>query len=182
MLGAGHGGIEAIILGLVVLSSYVFMVIARTGDVSSLVPAEQMALLQQQVNYYWAMPWYMTLLGALERIFAITFHLSASLLVLQAFVRRSFKWVWLAVLWHAVLDGVAVFASQQWGPLVTELVLAWMTLISVAIIIWLHQPASQQSLSEETPVAPAAEGAESLPTLEPVEETPANLDNTRFDA
>ena len=183
MLGAGHGGIEAIILGVLVMANYIFMLVARSADLSNLVPPDQIGLLNQQVTFYWSMPWYMTLLGGLERIFAIIFHLSASLLVLQAFLRRNFNWVWLAVLWHALLDAVAVFVNETWGPLATELVLAWMALISVAIIIWLHQPASEEEGDEEE-ASPADEEsqAEAAPlALDPPEETDQNLEDTRFD-
>ncbi len=43
MMGAGHGGMEAIILGTLVLVTYIAMIAVRNMDLSRLVPAEQLA-------------------------------------------------------------------------------------------------------------------------------------------
>lgn len=89
LLGAGHGGIEAIVLGVLVLTTLVNMLILRGPDAARLVPPEQMALVQQQVGEYWSAPWGLTLLGAVERSFTLIVHIALSVLVLQAFTRRQ---------------------------------------------------------------------------------------------
>lgn len=164
LFGAGHGGIEAIILGGLVFLTFVNMLVLRNGDLSKIVPPEQLELAQEQIEQYWSLPWYASLVGALERVFAMIFHLSAALLVMQTFIRKQWFWVWLAVLWHALLDGVAVFAARTWGVYQAEGALAVMTVFSLAIIFALRRP---EPPGEE--VVPA--GAQTPLELKPVEES-----------
>ena len=173
MLGAGHGGIEAIILGVLVLIAFISMVAYRNIDLSGVVPPEQLGLAQQQMQSYWSAPWYATLLGALERAFTIPFHLSCSLLVLQTFIRRQSRWLWLAVGWHALADGFAVISAGIWGVYLTEAFIGMFALASLGIIFALRQPEPEQPLAPPLPVAP-------LPEIIPVEENPENLDTTRY--
>lgn len=141
MLGAGHGGVEAVLLGL--LSLYTVMQLtALWGEgapmVLSSVPVEQVARVQEQVTAFWALPWYAVLLGPLERLFAICFHLSASLMVVQVFRRRNLAWLAAAVLWHALLDAVAVYASSVWGIYWAEALLGVMAIMSLGVIFALR--------------------------------------------
>ena len=85
MYGAGHGGIEAILLGILAFIAFFQLSALRNIDLSTVVPAEQLSLAQTQIDAYWSAPWYVSLFGALERVAAISFHISASVLVLQAF-------------------------------------------------------------------------------------------------
>lgn len=144
MLGAGHGGIEAILTGVSVIASFYVLNAYRTGAMSlDTIPAEQQPLIEQQIQALFTMPWYGTLLGAVERLFAITFHLAASLLVMQSFVRgngRPGLWLLASILWHTILNAVAVYASNTWGIYVTEALLGLLTLGSLLIILRLRQP------------------------------------------
>ncbi|MGB9872917.1 MAG: YhfC family glutamic-type intramembrane protease [Anaerolineae bacterium] len=107
--GAGHGGIESVLLGLSVLSGFVSMLILRRLGPENLgLSGELLEQTRQQMEAYWAIPWYLPLLGGLERVFAITMHIAWTLLVLQAVVRRNLLWLALAVLAHALVDGLAV--------------------------------------------------------------------------
>ena len=159
MLGAGHGGIEAIFLGMLVLATFVGMVIARSMDLSNLVTLEQLQTAQQQITTYWSSPWYLTLLGSIERIFAMIFHLSASLLVLQVFVRHRLYWLWLAVGWHTLLDAVAVYTVRLWAPYWIEALLGGFALVSLWIIFALRTP---EPVEQEPLPVPLTN-----PTLEP---------------
>ena len=175
-LGAGHGGIEAIILGVLVLVSYISMVLLQNSNLSALIPAEQMELAQQQLSAYWSAPWYATILGAVERIFAICFHLSASVLVLQVFLRKQLRWLWLAIGWHMLLDASAVFAVSTWGVYQTEALLGLLALISLAIIFKLRTPEPQEEAAE-----PQAE-IQSIASIKmpEIEDNLEKLDDTRF--
>jgi uncharacterized membrane protein YhfC len=111
MFGAGHGGMEAMIFGGLVIVTYVAMVAMRQTNGAALpLPAAQQALAARQIAAYWSAAWPVTLLGAVERVFAICVHLSAAVLVLQALTRRNLLWLVAAVLWHAVIDGTSVIA------------------------------------------------------------------------
>ncbi len=176
LLGAGHGGIEAIILGVLVLVNYGAMNPLQIVDSSALIPADQMQLAQQQMNAYWSAPLYATLLGALERLFALSFHLSASVLVYQVFARKQIRWLWIAIAWHAFLDAVAVFASATWNIYITEALLGGIAILSLLIIFRFRQPEPQAEL--DMPLTHNKPQVEiELPELE---EDSENLDQTRF--
>ena len=175
LAGAGHGGVEAIILGSLVL--YVFLQMAALGgaDLSKIVPADQLALAQQQVAAYWSTPWYAALLGAVERLFTLAIQVSCSVLVLQAFTRGQWFWVGLAVLYHAAVDASAVLAVPILGPYWTEVIVALFALLSLAIIFALRRPEPLPPRPGPLPAVTALE-----PALKPVAETPEQLDNSRF--
>src|SRR3990172_4226692 len=56
VFGSGHGGAEAVILGLLALATLLQLVVLRGQDLASLVPAEQLAAAQAQGEAYWALP------------------------------------------------------------------------------------------------------------------------------
>jgi uncharacterized membrane protein YhfC len=162
MLGAGHGGIEAILAGLSVIGNFYILNAIRNGTFNlEGVTADQSALIDQQVQALFAVPWYAIPLGAVERLFAITFHLAASLLVMQSFVRgngRPGLWLLAAVLLHTFLNAAAVYIAVTWNIYVSEGVLGLLTLISLFIILRLRQPEpAEPPLPEPLPPAGPAE-------------------------
>lgn len=175
MLGAGHGGIEAVIFGLLVLVTYFVMVSARTGGFPSITQADQLALAQQQFNAYWSAPWYATLLGAVERAFTIPVQITLSVLVLQVFTRGQIRWLWFAIGWHTVVDAISVFAVSTWGAYVTEGIIGGICLLSIGMLFILRQPEPEAPIEEETPL-PELQGLE----LAEIEATPDNLEKTRY--
>ncbi len=150
LLGAGHGGLEAIILGLLVLLTLVSMVTARNSDLSKLVTPQQLELAQQQVNTYWNSSWYLTLFGALERAFTIPVQIALSVLVLQAFTRGHIRWLFAAIGWHALVDALAVFFVSTQGVYFTEALIGVEALVSIAFIFFLRQP--EPAPPEESPL------------------------------
>jgi uncharacterized membrane protein YhfC len=175
LTGAGHGGIEAIILGVITTYAFIQLVVLRTGDLSSLVPADQLALAQQQVTQYWSMNWAYSLIGALERLFTIPCHLALGLLVMQTFTRKRWYWVWLAVLYHAMMDAGAVLGSIYLRASWTEAVIAGSGIISVLIIFALHK-GEPEPLPEPAPALVIPSNFMPLP----LEESTENLDNSRY--
>ncbi len=110
--GAGHGGGEAIILGGVMAASFVTMLALKVLGPGVLhVPGDQLGVLQTQMDSFWSVPWYVPLLGGLERAFALTIQVALSLLVLQSVVRRNGLWLLAAVGAHTLVDGTAVWMS-----------------------------------------------------------------------
>lgn len=179
LAGAGHGGSEAIILGLLVLYGYVQMLIVRGMDISTLVTPDKVELAKAQIQAYWSAPWYMTMLGALERLFTIPLHLACSVLVLQAFTRKKFWWVGLAILYHALADGVAVFVSQiGFSALAIEGIIGIFAIVSMVIIFALRQPEPLSVVEGPDPVLAPISTLEFEPGL--VDETDENLDKTRY--
>jgi len=138
MLGAGHGGLEAILLGLLVLYGFFQAVAYQGAELSALVPAEQVATAEANLVAYWSTPAPTALLGALERILAITIQLGLSVLVLQSIRKRSALWLVLAVGWHALVDGAALVALAAWGAWATEGLIALFALASLGTVFLLR--------------------------------------------
>jgi uncharacterized membrane protein YhfC len=140
MLGAGHGGTEAIILGLLVAITFVNMVIVRGMDLGHLgLTGQNLKLAQQQIAAYWSAPWYMALLGALERFIALFVQVSLAVLVLQVFTRRDWRWLLVAQGYHLIVDAVAVVGIRSGWPMpIIEVTIAPFAIISLGIILGLR--------------------------------------------
>jgi uncharacterized membrane protein YhfC len=176
MIGAGHGGIEAILLGLLAGYALLQVLALRGVDLATVLPADQVEIARLQVEAYWATPWYASLLGAVERAFAICLHLSLSVLVLQCFTRREWFWLPLAIGWHALVDGVALVAVQRFGVYWTEALVGVMAVISLGILFALRPKAVAGS------VLPGDSSAERslLPVRRDERPTQDQLDDSRF--
>jgi uncharacterized membrane protein YhfC len=175
-LGAGHGGIEAVLLGILTLYGVLQLVALQGSDAVALLSPEQLDNLgqaQAQIAAFWDAPWYAVLLGALERLFTICFHLSASVLVLQAFRRGNLLWVLLAVLWHTALDAAAVYIVVAWGPYWAEAAVGAAGLISLGIVFALRE--------RETPAPPSGADAPVLQKLERLDTTIEAIEQSRYD-
>lgn len=135
LVGAGHGGVEAFILGLLAILTLVNMVVMRNADLGALgIPAEQIELTRQQVDAFWNSPFYMGFLGGIERLFAICLHLSLSIMVLYSVAYRKPVWFWLALLWHAFVDAVAVYLLPIVGALAIEGIIGVLAVVSLGIL------------------------------------------------
>ena len=173
MLGAGHGGAESIILGILVALNVGFLWFFEAGRFTSLVPEEQRPLIYESIAQMIEQPWYAMLLGAVERAFALSIHLALSLIVLQVFLRKQIRWLFAAVAWHALVDASAVIAASYITPLQVEIVIGVFGIISILIIFFFKAP---------EPSIPTLR-----PTLEPmtgslvINVTPENIDDSRYE-
>lgn len=172
MFGAGHGGIEAIILGVLTLLTVINLIAIVDKDINSLVPEEQVSIAQAQITAFWAARWYEVLLGAGERLIALCFHISASVLVLQVFRRRTILWLFGAIGLHTLLDGLAVYGAQTWGPYPTEGVLAIFSIFCLTIIFWLKT--DDEAIEAVTPESL------SLPEFQKVEITSDQIEDSKY--
>lgn len=174
MYGAGWGGIESMILGVLVLINAVVLGAMSQGFLLDSVPVAQQGLLTEQIQVMVNMPWYEGMMGSLERVFAITLHLSLSLMVLQVFTRKKLGWLWLAIAWHTAVDATAVFVQLRWENVyLTEAVVGLYALISLGIVFWLRQP---------EPIEPDPEPLPPLELIKPVnlKATSESLDRSRY--
>jgi len=139
--GAGHGGVEAILLGLMVAVNFVTMVVLRGMSLEELgLSGEILEQAQVQVDAFWAIPWYLPLLGGLERVFAVTIQIALSLLVMRALTHRNAGWLLAAIGGHTLVDGVAVFlAGVGWPPLALEGLVLLFALGGLALILALQR-------------------------------------------
>ena len=118
MYGAGHGGIEAIlIVGLTYIGNIVISVLINAGQTDMLTAtatgetAEQLkAVLDSLVT---TAPW-TYLLGMVERAVAVTTHICLSVLVWFAVKKPGKGWLFpLAILLHAAFDGITVILADK---------------------------------------------------------------------
>jgi uncharacterized membrane protein YhfC len=151
LFGLGHGGVESMLTGLLVGLTLINMIaLINVEDPATLgLPEGTMT----QVEGFWAMPWYLPVLAAFERVMAMVLHLGLSTLVVLCFHLSSLWPLAAAVLWHAAADGVAVYAAQTWGPVAAEGSLAVIGLLTVGLLVLtnrtLQRPQSSQ-VTEET--------------------------------
>jgi uncharacterized membrane protein YhfC len=179
LFGAGHGGLEAILLGGLALVGFVQAVSLRGADLAAVVPAEQLALAEAQLAAYWSVPWFAALLGAVERGFAIIIQITLAVMVLQAFSRKNLLWLLLAILFHTLIDALAVYSLQVWGVYTTEALVGLLALASLAILVYLRRVEGPELTGEGVP--PAAD----VLSLEDVGRTlgtdeDADLDGSRY--
>jgi uncharacterized membrane protein YhfC len=156
MVGAGHGGIESLLLGLLFVINMVVLAGISRGYFTSLVPQGALPETLAHLDALIALPWYDKLLGGVERVLAIILHLSLSLMVLRAARKGSIVWLVLAILWHATFNAVALIVAALTNAVTVEAVLALLAAGSLLLILrWRDEP--QEILEEETaPASPPA--------------------------
>ncbi len=125
MYGAGHGGIEAILLlGFTYIGNIVMSVLINAGRTDVLTAtatgeaAEQLKAVLDSLTA--TAPW-TYLLGIVERAVAITTHISLSVLVWFAVKKPGKGWLFpLAILLHAALDGIMVILAAHLPTVAVE--------------------------------------------------------------
>ncbi|MED0935817.1 YhfC family glutamic-type intramembrane protease [Bacillus mobilis] len=103
LFGAGHGGIEAVlIVGIPVISLLLSQTVIQNGD-----------------SYYFA---------GIERIFAMVLHIGLSIIVLHAVVQKKFRYVVYAILIHgaanAIASIIALYVQGKSGIILSEVSIA----------------------------------------------------------
>ncbi|HDR8180718.1 TPA: YhfC family intramembrane metalloprotease [Bacillus thuringiensis] len=108
LFGAGHGGIEAVlIVGIPVISLLFSQTVIQNGD-----------------SYYF---------GGIERIFAMVLHIGLSLIVLQAVIQKKFRYVVYAILIHGTANALAgiisLYVPGKSGIIMSEVSIAICALV-----------------------------------------------------
>ena len=179
MFGAGHGGGEAIILGVLVLYGFFQAVTLRGADLAATLPPEQVEATAAQIALYWSIPWYKALLGAVERVGAICFHLSASVLVLQSVRRGGWGWLMGAVAWHTLFNAATLVVLAWWGDYAAEgtvLVGAGISLL----ILWLMKRRDAPAEENEVPTKDSELPYSEMQRNKDEEVSEGNLEDSRY--
>jgi uncharacterized membrane protein YhfC len=115
VIGLGHGGIEAILVGILSLATLTqMMVMKNMTDFSALeIPADQVEFLKTQVNAYWSQTSIVPYFGLMERASAMSLHIGLSMFVLLSVLTNQRKWFWFALFYHAFVDAFAVFTLPR---------------------------------------------------------------------
>lgn len=135
MYGAGHGGIEAIILvGLSYISNIIISIMINIGNINSLVGNTPLDEVMPTFIALTTTPSYNFLLGGLERVFAIVLHIALSVLVYMAVKDRKKIFLYpLAIILHALVNFIAVVSSNYVTAYLVELFI----LILVVLVVLL---------------------------------------------
>ena len=172
LAGVGHGGVEAIILGGLALFSMIQLIAARNMDLSIVYSGDTLRLVTEQVRTYWSATWYDSMLGAVERLFTFVIQISLAVIVVQCFIRRQKRWLWLAIGYHALFDSVSVYAVSKISSYWVEGIVGIFALISLGIIFSLRSPDPVIEAASISVVPPVA-----LLQVEPSNE---QLDNSKY--
>jgi uncharacterized membrane protein YhfC len=153
-LGIGHGGVESVIIGGVVLASLLAALLYNPKtELAMGVSQEAINGMQAQLAAFWSTPWHMPLAGAVERITAISSHLLMTVLVWKTVARGKVWGYPLAVLYHTVLDGVSVWlASLSLTAWQLEGCLAIFMVISL-VLVWRFWVGENKASQNNTPDA-----------------------------
>ncbi len=156
MYGAGHGGLESMLLvgGLALLGLVNVIVISTTNFSQMNLPPDQLAQIEMARRQIAALEWWMPLLGAYERFITLFFQIAMSILVLQVFVRGSLKWLWLAIALHAGIDFAAILLARALAPVWVEAALTLSLPLSLFIIFY-FRPRENDAARDPAPNSPA---------------------------
>ncbi len=184
--GLGHGGAEAIAIGILALLQHAQAFALQGQDLAAVVPADQLEAARTQLAAYWAAPAAAFFLSSFERAFALVIQISLSLLVLQAFIRpRGGLWILAAIGWHALVDAGAVYTGMlwgayqglTWGAMGAEILVGVFAAASLFIILRLRP---NGETAEPPPLPPVPPVPPRPAADEPVR--PERIDDTRFNS
>lgn len=131
-LGAGHGGIESILVGVSLVGNFVLMVMVQQSGTAVGPVTPELAAKTLSGD------WYMPLINFAERLFAVVLHLTLSVMVWWAVSRRAWGWFVGAVLYHSMVNALAVSIVLLGGSVyLVEGILALLTVINLGGLVWL---------------------------------------------
>jgi uncharacterized membrane protein YhfC len=152
MFGLGHEGLESLILvGGVQLLTLLSLALFSTVNVNDL-PAAQRQAAVQLFTTIGAQPVWFPLLSAWERFWSFPLQVMLSVIVLQVFRWHDMRWLFLAILLHALIDFLVLALPQAAGSslpttLLVEGVVCAFGLFSVWVIWRLREPEAQTGMS-----------------------------------
>ncbi len=144
MYGAGHGGFEAFfLLGSGMLNNLIYSIMINAGlkeELISALPEEgrasMLAVFQNLIN---SKP-FDFLMGDFERISAIILHIALSVLVWIAVTKKKTYFFPIAILVHALVDGLMVIVAGTGLPIpVVELVIFAMAVCTAFIVFIVYK-------------------------------------------
>ena len=148
MYGAGHGGLEMFVLMTIgMINNLVYSVMINAGQTEALLAPLDDATrgtLEAAFDALIQTPSWHFVLSPVERLAAITAQIGLSVIVWFAVKgTRSSRWLFaLAILLHAILDGVAVVLAKSGLSLIAVEAVVWIIAIAIVIIartVWKQQ-------------------------------------------
>lgn len=133
--GIGHGGIEVVVLlGLTYINYIIYALMINSGLMQTTInqmmeiAPEQVGQLEEIIVMMTTFSGTTLLINVVERIFAVMFHIGASILVFYACKDKSKMWLYpLAIILHTLMDFIAamvIFNVISISDLGLELIIA----------------------------------------------------------
>lgn len=140
MYGAGHGCFEAVaLIGTSMITNIIYSITINAGKTDTLlgaVPAGQKEEMQAVISQLTDTPSYMFLLAGAERITAVMLHISLSVLVWTAVVKKKAVFYPLAIFLHAFLDGLLVTLQKSGVNYILLEVILFVLSMSIAVFTY----------------------------------------------
>lgn len=146
LVGLGHGGIEAMIIGGVFVATSISALWGiRGADLSTLNISEaELPLVQSQLAAIESIG-LINLAPFFERLLAMTLHVTLSLIVWQGIAHKRWILLVLAAGYHSLFDATAVYVAQQTNSIGTVyLILAALT-VPLLYYLWQQWPHEEKS-------------------------------------
>lgn len=148
--GIGHGGIEvALLLGITYVNYIAYAIAINTGAFTAIVDQvlaqapDQIAQVEQTVSLLTTFSFGKLLLDVVERIFAVSFHIGASILVFYACKDKKKFWLYLlAIAIHTAMDftaGLVIFnviSIPAWGLELIVAIIGIGTLLGAYLLLY----------------------------------------------
>lgn len=178
MLGAGHGGMEAMAIGSIVMYVFLQMIILKglsEDALPGLVGPDNVTATIVSVEAYWNTAWYIHLLPLVERISSMVLHMALSLLVLRAVTKENVLWYFGAIAIHTLTNALGVYLSVAMGAIAAEAAILGFGLLSLGIILAFKkiEPEEIEEMDESLPPP--------TPAPKPVKITNEKLEDSRYD-
>jgi uncharacterized membrane protein YhfC len=158
LFGLGHGGIESMIFGLSSFGILNFVIFTVIPPEKLFVPAEQVQPLREQAALFWNSSALDPVLGGVERVGAICFHVMATHFVMRAVARKNVLWLLAAIALHAATDGLAVAGAKSLPIVTLEAIFLAGGAVYVLITLMLRRspPIASAPATSEAPNAAVA--------------------------
>ena len=149
MYGVGHGGIEAmIIVGLTTVSNLISAYMINTGLMEKSLELFDSDIKQQtidQLTVLWTTSPVDFYMAGVERVLAITLHLSLSYIVYRAVKDGKIQLLFLSIALHAFADFVTVLVAGYAPIIVVEIVL--IVIVSIIAVFVYKRFSAEQTIA-----------------------------------
>ena len=176
VMGAGHGGMESLLVGFQFLVNFIFAIsITSSGTENMQLSPEEAAALSKQVEAFWALPWFLPLASALQRLSALSLQLALSVMMWIAVSRRLWVFAAAALLWHTALNAVAATISYAMPNMWNSLLLVGVMMVNIAIIFLLYRKAKETGPMDPPPAPVKVKGLSFLEKEREREQKPEDV-------
>lgn len=147
MYGAGHGGIEVLLIATAMISNLVMANMINSGNLAMLTAGqsgEKLVAIQATITQLCETKPAMFLVSVVERIPALIMHICFSVIVWTGCKNKKWFLFPAAIGFHTLVDFVAGFTAKcGWNVMLTELVLY---IMAIALVVFTYLLAKKEKL------------------------------------